>query len=416
MDVLKVIVQFETQLIDIGCCDTDHISLISLVHKTCERHTRKSKVPEENHDVRVFLPWCDGVVEVHTDAKLIQVFKKFQEKGLDEISVQVEQKPDLEEMSNYESDNEEVGGVVVGGEDAVGDDDIFNECMRLFEGNQAKSDDEFDSDSDREQPEAKVVRLMKGTHFQRMVWGGIQFHVGQTHDSMDKLRDTFRDYAIQEGVELDRTKNQKCRLTYRCKAKGCPWRIHASCMIDKVTVMIKTYNDKHECHRVYNNVEAKVKAKVKWISSEFETLIKSNPDIIVNVIADLLREKYMVSVDMQRLYKAKKRALKGLAADHANCFQHLKRSAYTVNQLNPGSAIYISLQQPLPTFHRLFLSFEAQKLGFLEGCRPFIDLDGCHLNGPFGGVLLSAMALDTNSGLYPLAVCICEKKTKYSWL
>ncbi|KAK0597773.1 hypothetical protein LWI29_028476 [Acer saccharum] len=321
-------------------------------------------------------------------------------------------------MSNYESDNEEVSGVIVGGEDAVGgevvvgDDDIFNECMRLFEGYQSKSDDEFDSDSDREQPEAKVVRLMKGTHFQPMVGGGIQFHVGQTHDSMDKLRGTLRDYAIQEGVELNRIKNQKCRLTYQCKAKGCPWRIHASCMIDKVTVMIKTYNDQHECHRVYNNVEA----KVKWISSKFETLVKSNLDISVKVIADLLREKYMVSVDMQRLYKAKKRALKGLAADHANCFKHLRRYAYIVNQLNPGSAIYISLQTPLPTFHRLFLSFEAQKLGFLEGCRPFIGLDGCHLKGPFGGVLLSAVALDANSGLYPLAVCICEKETNYSWL
>ncbi|KAI9182771.1 hypothetical protein LWI28_028727 [Acer negundo] len=176
----------------------DHISLISLVHETFEGHTGKSKVSTEKYDVRVLLPWCDEVVEVHRDAELIQVFKKFQEKGLDEIVVQVEQKPDflqpsersscvpnahfevlednyqpmrwneLDEMSNYESDNEEVGGVFVGGKDVVvgayvvggevvGDDDIFNECMRLFEGYQSKSDDEFDSDSDREQPKAKAA-------------------------------------------------------------------------------------------------------------------------------------------------------------------------------------------------------------------------------------------------------------------
>ncbi|KAK3213032.1 hypothetical protein Dsin_017738 [Dipteronia sinensis] len=256
MDVLKVTVQFGTHLVDIGCCYTDHISLLSLVHETCERHTGKSKVPKEKYDVRVFLPWCDEVVKVLTDAELIQVFKKFQEKGLDEIVIQVEQKPDLEEMSNYGSYNEEVGGVVDG---IVRDDDVFTECMRLFDGYQSKSGDKFDSDSDHEQSEAKVVRLMNGTYFQPMVGGGIQFHVGQTHDSMDKLRNTFREYAIQEGVELDRMKNQKCRLTYRCKAKGCPWRIHASCMIDKVTVMIKTYNDQYECHRVYNNIEVKVK-------------------------------------------------------------------------------------------------------------------------------------------------------------
>ena len=38
------------------------------------------------------------------------------------------------------------------------------------------------------------------------------------------------------------------------------------------------------------------------------------------------------------------------------------------------------------------------------------------MKGPCGGVLLSAVALDANSGLFPLAVCICEKETKYSWM
>ncbi|GFS38210.1 hypothetical protein Acr_00g0056250 [Actinidia rufa] len=38
--------------------------------------------------------------------------------------------------------------------------------------------------------------------------------------------------------------------------------------------------------------------------------------------------------------------------------------------------------------------------------RPFIGVDGCHLKGPYGGVLLSAVALDGDSGLYPLAFAI----------
>ncbi|KAJ0053177.1 hypothetical protein Pint_01757 [Pistacia integerrima] len=46
--------------------------------------------------------------------------------------------------------------------------------------------------------------------------------------------------------------------------------------------------------------------------------------------------------------------------------------------------------------------------GFLEGCRHFIGIDGCHLKGHFGGVLLSAVSIDANSGIYPLALCICE--------
>ena len=143
--------------------------------------------------------------------------------------------------------------------------------------------------------------------------------------------------------------------------------------------------------------------------------MRRNPSICVKVISDLLREKFKVSVDSQRLYKAKRRALEGLIKDHAASFGKLRRYAYMVSLSNPGSAVHISTQDPQPTFHRMFLSFDAQKLGFLEGCRPFIGVDGCHLKGPYGGVLLSAVALDANSGLFPLAVCICEKETQSSW-
>ncbi|KAL5802961.1 hypothetical protein ACOSQ4_031266 [Xanthoceras sorbifolium] len=86
-----------------------------------------------------------------------------------------------------------------------------------------------------------------------------------------------------------------------------------------------------------------------------------------------------------------------------------------VQQSNPGSVAYIRMQQSEPTFQRFFLSFHAQKHGFLGGCRPFIGLDGCHLKGPLGGVLLAAVALDANNGVYPLAVCICEAENLLSW-
>ena len=182
-------------------------------------------------------------------------------------------------------------------------------------------------------------------------------------------------------------------------------------MIDRMTFMIKTLVDKHECHRVYNNKEA----KVKWIASKFENLVKTNPSIDIKVLGDLLRENYRVSVDVQRLYNAKKKALAGLAKDHAKCFGLLRRYAYMVNQTNPRSTVHICTQDPQPTFQRMFLSFEAQKLGFLEGCRPFIGVDGCHLKGKYPGVLLSAIAVDANSGVFPIAICICEGESKDSW-
>ncbi|KAH7865072.1 hypothetical protein Vadar_001871 [Vaccinium darrowii] len=47
--------------------------------------------------------------------------------------------------------------------------------------------------------------------------------------------------------------------------------------------------------------------------------------------------------------------------------------------------------------------------------RPFIGVDGCHLKGPYGGVLISAVALDGNNGLFPLAVAVVESENNDSW-
>ncbi|XP_052204077.1 uncharacterized protein LOC127809356 [Diospyros lotus] len=57
----------------------------------------------------------------------------------------------------------------------------------------------------------------------------------------------------------------------------------------------------------------------------------------------------------------------------------------------------------------------AQQQGYLIGCRPFIDIDGCFLNGPYGGVLLAVVSVDANNGFFPLAVDVCEGENSESW-
>lgn len=55
------------------------------------------------------------------------------------------------------------------------------------------------------------------------------------------------------------------------------------------------------------------------------------------------------------------------------------------------------------------------KEGIMDGCRPFIGLDGCHLKGPLGGILLTAVGTDPNDGMYPLAWAQLEVENNDSW-
>lgn len=67
-----------------------------------------------------------------------------------------------------------------------------------------------------------------------------------------------------------------------------------------------------------------------------------------------------------------------------------------------------------PVFKRFFMCLDGSRRGFFQGCRQFIGVDGCHLKGPYKGVLLTVVNIDTNYGIYPLAMCIVETKNTNS--
>ena len=69
----------------------------------------------------------------------------------------------------------------------------------------------------------------------------------------------------------------------------------------------------------------------------------------------------------------------------------------------------------VPHFERLYICLEGCKKGFLAGCRPFIDLDACHLKNKSGGQLIIAVYRDPSEEYFPLAYAVVEAETKDSW-
>ena len=69
-----------------------------------------------------------------------------------------------------------------------------------------------------------------------------------------------------------------------------------------------------------------------------------------------------------------------------------------------------------PKFKRMYIRYNAQKVSFLGGCRPFVGLDGCHLKGRFGGQVLSATAKDGNDNIFLVAMAVVEQENKDSWI
>ncbi|KAL0427803.1 UNVERIFIED_CONTAM: hypothetical protein Slati_2955100 [Sesamum latifolium] len=84
---------------------------------------------------------------------------------------------------------------------------------------------------------------------------------------------------------------------------------------------------------------------------------------------------------------------------------------------NPESTIILGINDGNGEnrFEKFYVCFSAMKQGFLGGCRPIIGVDGCHLKGPHGGVLLTAVGVDPNNNLYPIAYAVVQRENRETW-
>ncbi|XP_043706276.1 uncharacterized protein LOC122655944 [Telopea speciosissima] len=144
----------------------------------------------------------------------------------------------------------------------------------------------------------------------------------------------------------------------------------------------------------------------------------------------MLEEQYGFQAHPKQLYRARWIAREENEGTHSKSFLKLCKYRDMMIEKNPGTSFGIQFENENVygqmdaygdvivhlQFKRVFACFDACKGGFLRGCRPFIGLDGCHLKGPYSGVLLSAISIDGNNGIFPLAYVVVESEGKDSCL
>ena len=89
------------------------------------------------------------------------------------------------------------------------------------------------------------------------------------------------------------------------------------------------------------------------------------------------------------MYRSKRKAKELINGDEQLQYGVLRDYAQMINIVDNGSRVILQTEMAdetsQPKFKRMYVRFNAQKVGFLGGCRPFIGLDGCHIKHRFGG-------------------------------
>ncbi|XP_060182481.1 uncharacterized protein LOC132612176 [Lycium barbarum] len=94
-------------------------------------------------------------------------------------------------------------------------------------------------------------------------------------------------------------------------------------------------------------------------------------------------------------------------------YASLPAYSYMVENLNLGSRICISLDDA-DKFKYYFVAYGACIRGY-KHMRNVIAVEGTHLYDKYEGVLLFAVAQDTENHIYPIAFCVAYKECDKSW-
>nr|GMD82212.1 uncharacterized protein LOC109174707 [Ipomoea batatas] len=198
---------------------------------------------------------------------------------------------------------------------------------------------------------------------------GFKFEIGMIFKSAEEFKWAVKCHEATRRKDIHFKKNEGRRVRVVCRHNNtCNWTIFASRSNPRSHFAIKTYNPEHTCGDQDENRTVNSGFLAKLYKDDF----KINTEWGRVQFQEHVKAKLKCQVTKHQAYRAKKKALKQL---------------------------------------------EACKEGFLRGCRPFFGIDGCHLNGPQkGGQLLSAVGVDGDNILFPIAFAIEEGELKDSWL
>ncbi|KAL4320047.1 hypothetical protein GQ457_18G015050 [Hibiscus cannabinus] len=235
-----------------------------------------------------------------------------------------------------------------------------------------------------------------------------EFVVGMMFKDFDELKDACRQYSLVNHFGNDFKHNDRERLDVKCK-EGCPFRIWASKMPDKTTVQIKSIVNEHNCSKIFENKFASVERLARWFLEAFQ----NNPKLKVDTFLVMVKKELKLEINWMKGYRTKVKALEIIRGKDEDQYSKLPKYCGELRKRNPGSTTILHLERSL--FQRIYICIKALKDGFLAGCRPIISIDGCWLKGKYEGHLLTAIGIDANDCIYPIAYAVVEKENKNSW-
>ncbi|XP_062011844.1 uncharacterized protein LOC133728443 [Rosa rugosa] len=243
-----------------------------------------------------------------------------------------------------------------------------------------------------------------------------KFKLGMVFADSVVFKKAVRKHAVLTRKELRFVRNERHKVKVICKTSaGCPfWLFASSPGSDTSSLMIKVYRPEHKC----SSIEGRVyHCHAPFIADEYMDKFIVDSNWSREGIQNAVNRDFGMDIGYQMCYRAKNRAARMGQGSIEDQYNLLESYAHELKKRNLGTSIWMQteIDGEITRFKRIYICFEALKQGWRAGCRPIIGLDGCHLKGAYKGQLLSAVGIDGNNAMYPIAYAIVEQETRDSW-
>ncbi|KAH9702968.1 SWIM-type domain-containing protein [Citrus sinensis] len=271
------------------------------------------------------------------------------------------------------------------------------------------------SDSDFDLGTTQLKDYIEVHMYKPMPDGKNRLRLGDMFDDVDQVKKVLGEVMVDKSFEITKVYNDRRRFYGKCKTDGCPWYVVGGKIRGKGGFVIKELQNKHDCRQT----EMSMNMSSKWIAKKIKSKVVVDPHVKIYVLHEFMQETFGVRIGNLKLYRARERAMIDIHGDHAKGYENLFQYATVILKYDAGAICKVLcdvVTRPEKVlFQRFFMAFPAQINALHNGCKPYIELDGCHLKSKYCGVLLSVVSMDANNGIVPLVIAMYEIENTETW-
>ena len=235
---------------------------------------------------------------------------------------------------------------------------------------------------------------------------------GHTFKNAEEFRNAIYQMSLGGRFQYKYLKNSPKHMSVKCSIELCPWKITAHAVAGNEILRVHTFRDNHN-HIAQDQCSSKLKVSSKRGAVIVGDVFRITPDYLPRQICKDFSHDHGVGLTYNQAWHIKEKAKERIYGAPRDSYMFLPWLCHRLREINPGTlAEYTSTNGH---FSQLFVAHAFSIQGFMQGCRPILAIDSCHLSRPYKGALLSAIAYDGDDGMFPLAIGVVSSENYEDW-